>query len=70
MPTDACIYFYDCHGCGTLLKPKPGIAACFARMDPSLPADPSELIMLHEASYGMSPATDIPAQTAASKEPI
>ena len=36
MSTDACIYFYDCHGCGTLLKPEDlGIAACSARMDPS-----------------------------------
>lgn len=24
MPTDACQYFYECTGCGTLLKPKPG----------------------------------------------
>jgi hypothetical protein len=24
MPTDACQYFYDCQGCGVVLKPKPG----------------------------------------------
>ncbi|WP_084141881.1 GDCCVxC domain-containing (seleno)protein [Hyphomonas johnsonii] len=24
MPTNACQYFYDCKGCGALLKPKPG----------------------------------------------
>lgn len=24
MPVDACQYFYDCKGCGTLLKPKAG----------------------------------------------
>jgi len=24
MPTDACQWFYDCNGCGTVLKPKPG----------------------------------------------
>lgn len=24
MPTDACQYFYDCQGCSTVLKPKPG----------------------------------------------
>ena len=24
MPTDACQYFYDCLGCGVVLKPKPG----------------------------------------------
>ena len=29
MPTDACQYFYDCTGCGTLLKPKPGDCCVF-----------------------------------------
>ncbi|WP_428410584.1 GDCCVxC domain-containing (seleno)protein [Hyphococcus sp.] len=24
MPTDACQWFYDCEGCGAVLKPKPG----------------------------------------------
>ena len=24
MPSDACQYFYDCKGCGALLKPLPG----------------------------------------------
>lgn len=24
MPTDACQYFYDCQGCGVVLKPKHG----------------------------------------------
>jgi hypothetical protein len=24
MPTDACQFFYDCTGCGAVLKPKPG----------------------------------------------
>ena len=24
MPTDACQFFYDCKGCGTLLRPKEG----------------------------------------------
>ncbi len=23
MPTDACQFFYDCKGCGAVLKPKP-----------------------------------------------
>ncbi|HEY2153080.1 MAG TPA: GDCCVxC domain-containing (seleno)protein [Vicinamibacterales bacterium] len=22
MPTDRCVYFFDCRGCGALLKPK------------------------------------------------
>jgi len=24
MPSDACQHFYDCTGCGAVLKPKPG----------------------------------------------
>jgi hypothetical protein len=24
MPTNACQFFYECTGCGTLLRPKPG----------------------------------------------
>jgi hypothetical protein len=29
MPTDACQYFYDCSGCGTVLKPKAGDCCVF-----------------------------------------
>ena len=29
MPTDACWFFYDCAGCGALLKPKPGDCCVF-----------------------------------------
>ena len=29
MPTNACQWFYDCKGCGTLLKPKPGDCCVF-----------------------------------------
>ncbi len=29
MPTDACQYFYECKGCGTLLRPKPGHCCVF-----------------------------------------
>ena len=29
MPTDACLFFYDCPGCGTLLKPMPGDCCVF-----------------------------------------
>lgn len=29
MPIDACIYFYDCKGCGVLLRPKPGDCCVF-----------------------------------------
>lgn len=29
MPTDACQYFYDCRGCGVVLKPKAGDCCVF-----------------------------------------
>lgn len=29
MPTDACQYFYDCKGCGAILKPKAGDCCVF-----------------------------------------
>ncbi len=29
MPTDACQWFYDCRGCGQILKPKPGDCCVF-----------------------------------------
>jgi len=29
MPVDACLYFYECAGCGTLLRPRPGDCCVF-----------------------------------------
>ncbi|MCK5359095.1 MAG: hypothetical protein KAJ95_00630 [Gammaproteobacteria bacterium] len=29
MPTDNCLYYYDCQGCGTLLKPTQGDCCVF-----------------------------------------
>jgi hypothetical protein len=29
MPTDACLYFYNCTGCGARLSPKPGDCCVF-----------------------------------------
>lgn len=29
MPTDACIYFFDCPGCRSLLRPKTGDCCVF-----------------------------------------
>jgi hypothetical protein len=29
MPTNACQFFYDCKGCGALLRPKPGHCCVF-----------------------------------------
>jgi hypothetical protein len=29
MPENACVWFYDCRGCGHLLRPKPGDCCVF-----------------------------------------
>ena len=29
MPTDACQFFYDCKGCGAVLRPRPGDCCVF-----------------------------------------
>ena len=29
MPTDACLYFYECSNCGAMLRPKPGDCCVF-----------------------------------------
>ncbi len=39
MPTDACIDFYDCKGCGAILKPKSGDCYVFCSYG-SVPCPP------------------------------
>jgi hypothetical protein len=39
MPTDACQYFYECTGCGTLLRPKLGDCCVFCSYG-SVPCPP------------------------------
>lgn len=39
MPTDACMYFYDCRGCGVLLRPKTGDCCVFCSYG-SVPCPP------------------------------
>jgi hypothetical protein len=39
MPTDACQYFYDCPGCGALLRPRPGDCCVFCSYG-SVPCPP------------------------------
>lgn len=29
MPTDACRFFFECAGCGTMLRPQPGDCCVF-----------------------------------------
>nr|WP_071816317.1 GDCCVxC domain-containing (seleno)protein [Vibrio orientalis] len=39
MPTDSCLYFYECKGCGELLKPKVGDCCVFCSYG-SVPCPP------------------------------
>jgi len=39
MPTDACQFFYDCTGCGVLLRPKQGDCCVFCSYG-SVPCPP------------------------------
>ena len=39
MPIDACLFFYDCGGCGAVLKPKPGDCCVFCSYG-SVPCPP------------------------------
>jgi len=42
MPTDACQFFYDCPGCGALLRPKAGDCCVFCSYG-SVPCPPVQL---------------------------
>ncbi|WP_337925141.1 GDCCVxC domain-containing (seleno)protein [Sneathiella sedimenti] len=41
MPTDACQWFYDCKGCGALLKPKAGDCCVYCSYG-SVPCPPKQ----------------------------
>src|SRR3974377_1480947 len=40
MPTDACQFFYECTGCGAMLRPKPGDCCVFCSYG-SVPCPPA-----------------------------
>ncbi|MGB3318042.1 MAG: GDCCVxC domain-containing (seleno)protein [Sphingopyxis granuli] len=42
MPTDACQYFYDCTGCGAILRPRRGDCCVFCSYG-SLPCPPIQI---------------------------
>ena len=42
MPTDACLWFHECEGCKTLLKPKKGDCCVFCSYG-SVPCPPIQL---------------------------
>jgi hypothetical protein len=43
MPTDMCIYFHQCTGCGTALKPQPGDCCVFCSYG-SVPCPPVQAV--------------------------
>lgn len=51
MPTDACQYFYDCKGCGALLKPLPGDCCVFCSYG-SVPCPPVQVARRAEDGKG------------------
>ena len=51
MLTDACQFFYECTGCGTLLRPKPGDCCVFCSYG-SVPCPPIQAERSNGASRG------------------
>lgn len=41
MPTDSCLWFYECTGCGAMLRPKPGDCCVFCSYG-SVPCPPKQ----------------------------
>lgn len=41
MPTDACQFFYECAGCGKILRPKPGDCCVFCSYG-TIPCPPKQ----------------------------
>lgn len=48
MPTDACQWYYECTGCGALLRPRPGDCCVFCSYG-SVPCPP---VQRHGSQYG------------------
>lgn len=61
MPTDACQYFYECTGCGTLLRPKQGDCCVFCSYGsvPCPPIQASDGNPMHCRSEESSAAVEI-----------
>jgi hypothetical protein len=59
MPTDACQFFYECRGCGAMLRPKPGDCCVFCSYG-SVPCPPIQAERASRAPRGCcGPATSI-----------
>jgi len=49
MPTDACQWFYDCKGCGAVLRPKPGDCCVYCSYG-DVPCPPIQLARAEDRS--------------------
>lgn len=52
MSTNACMFFYDCKGCGTVLRPKPGDCCVFCSYG-DVPCPPAQAARSGEASVAL-----------------
>ncbi len=52
MPIDACLFFYDCAGCGALLRPRPGDCCVFCSYG-AVPCPPVQLAGCGREEEGM-----------------
>ncbi|PZN84446.1 MAG: hypothetical protein DM484_02940 [Candidatus Methylumidiphilus alinenensis] len=46
MPVDACLYFWECPACKTLLKPQPGDCCVFCSYG-DIPCPPVQTVTMH-----------------------
>ncbi len=51
MPTDSCQYFYECQGCGALLKPLQGDCCVFCSYG-TVPCPPIQLARMDDVDGG------------------
>lgn len=49
MPLDACIHFFECTACGSMLRPKPGDCCVFCSYG-SVPCPPVQLARTEDAA--------------------
>jgi hypothetical protein len=59
MPSDACLFFYDCTGCGMLLRPKPGDCCVFCSYG-SAPCPPVQMENTADCCRGRRPQQSEP----------
>lgn len=57
MPTDACLFFYDCPSCGAVLRPNPGDCCVFCSFG-SVPCPPVQAERGGACGCGASNAGD------------